>query len=360
MERIEMDDFLIVGGGIAGVSAAARLATLSRVTLVEAEAHLGYHASGRSAAIFLEHYGNETVRALNRASAAAHHADGILSARPFLMLADADSEETFIREVAAFGASEITRDEAAEMLPILNTKHVHRAARYDLAFDLDTDRLLQAETRKARAAGARIVTAAPVSRIVRETGRWKVDAGADTYTAAHIVNAAGAWADEIAKTAGVRPLGLKPYRRSMARLPAPGDHDTRGWPFALDVTEGGYAKPDAGAWLVSPAEADPVAAHDAWADDLVIAEALDRYSRFVTEAVTRVTTTWAGLRTFAPDSALVIGPDPTEPSFLWLAGQGGYGFQTAPAAADLLVSVVSQTKSTLPAQVVAALSPARF
>jgi glycine/D-amino acid oxidase-like deaminating enzyme len=160
--------------------------------------------------------------------------------------------------------------------------------------------------------------------------------------------------------AGVAPKGLTPLRRSMARIPAPGGHDVSGWPMIFGPGETWYAKPDAGALIVSPAEEHAAEPHDAWADDMVLAEGLARYEEMVAEPVTRLLANWAGLRTFAPDRVLVIGPDPAEPDFLWSAGQGGYGFQTAPAAAALLAALAEGHAPELDPATVAALSPGRF
>ena len=175
-----------------------------------------------------------------------------------------------------------------------------------------------------------------------------------------IVNAAGAWADQIAALAGIAPLGLQPLRRSMARIPAPGGHDVSSWPTLLGVGETWYSKPDAGALIVSPAEEDPAEPHDAWADDMVLAEGLARYEEMVSEPVTRLISNWAGLRTFAPDRVLVIGRDRSHPGFFWLAGQGGYGFQTSAAASQLAAELICGQPPELDAATVAALSPARF
>ncbi|MFD0978079.1 NAD(P)/FAD-dependent oxidoreductase [Tropicimonas aquimaris] len=359
-----MIDFLVIGGGIAGTSAAAALSTLGAVTLLEAEPALGYHASGRSAAMFLESYGNGPVRALNAASAATHRETGVLSPRGLLIVAGPGEEERFARTHAAFGATPVTPGEAAALWPILDTAACTRAAHLGEVFDLDTDRLLQHFARTARENGAVIRTGHTVSAVTRLDGGWAVEArsGGETTTieARILVNAAGAWADQVAAMAGVPSPGIQPYRRSMARIPAPGGLDTRSWPFVDEVAERWYAKPDAGAWLVSPAEEDPMDPHDAWADDMVIAEGLARYEAFVTEPVTRVETTWAGLRSFAPDRALVIGPAPSDPAFLWCAGQGGYGFQTAPAASRLLADLVAGRPPELDPALCAALSPARF
>jgi D-arginine dehydrogenase len=349
---------IVIGGGIAGVSAAATLSEHGDVTLLEAEDALGYHASGRSAAMFEENYGNAAVRALNRASKPAHESAGVLSPRGILMVALAEEAMAFERDCVDMGMTEISMTEARARVPILSPKVV-RAAIHEEAMDVDTDRLLQSFARKARANGARLVTGTRVSSISRDT-QWVVQSGSEGFRADVLVNAGGAWADGIAAMAGVRKVGLQPFRRSIARLPAPGGHDVRDWPMLFGPGENWYAKPDAGGWIVSPAEEDPVEPMDAWADDMVLAEGLARYERHVTEPVTRVETNWAGLRTFAPDRSLVVGAEPGAPGFFWLAGQGGYGFQTAPAAADLLAALVTGGDPEVPGEVVTALSPARF
>jgi len=356
-----MTSALIIGGGIAGLTAAAHLSPHMEVCLLEGESQFGYHASGRSAAMFLENYGNDVVRALNSASRAGLEAAGVLTARAFLLLADAANAEALPTEAASFGAREIPVSEAQAMLPILDPNTVMRAARMEDAYDLDTHGLMEHLRHRALAAGATLLTSQAVQHIARTQTGWRVQTGAGAaYEADILVNAAGAWADPVAEMAGLAPLGIQPYRRSMARLPAPGGHDTTNWPFVDGVGESWYAKPDAGAWLVSPSEEDPVPPQDAWADDMVIAEGLDRYAHYMTEPVTRLLSTWAGLRSFAPDRALVIGPDRAEPTFYWCAGQGGYGFQTALAAGQLLADHVLGRSPALPAPVVAALHPTRF
>jgi glycine/D-amino acid oxidase-like deaminating enzyme len=274
------------------------------------------------------------------------------------MVALAGEEPAFLKDCDTLGLSEITTDEAHDLIPIL-TPGITRAAYHREAMDIDTDRLLQSFARQTREAGGRIVTSSRVTGI-EQTGTWQVTAGGETFEADVLVNAAGAWADEVATMAGVAPIGLTPFRRSMARIPAPGGHDTRDWPMLFGPGEDWYAKPDAGALLVSPADEDPLPPQDAWADDMVLAEGIARYESRVTEPVTRVMSNWAGLRTFAPDRALVIGEDPTTPSFFWCAGQGGYGFQTAPAAADLLAATVTGRPGLLPSDIARALSPERF
>lgn len=355
-------DFAIIGGGIAGVSAAARLSHLGKVALFEGESAFAYHASGRSAALFEPNYGLPPVVALSLAS--GDHlrtaAGGVLSPRGLMIVGKADEREAFEHDIAAMRLTEVSVAEARTVVPILNPATVARAALADHAWDIDTDLLVQNFAREARGNGAQLMTGARVSAIARGAGGWTLRAGETEVQARILINAAGAWVDEVARMAGVQPLGFSPKRRSMARIPAPGGHDVSRWPMIFGANESWYAKPDAGALIVSPAEEDPMEPHDAWADDMVLAEGLARYEDMVTEPVTRLVSSWAGLRTFAPDRALVIGRDTRVPDFFWLAGQGGYGFQTAPAASRLVADLLGGSASELDPATLAALSPARF
>jgi glycine/D-amino acid oxidase-like deaminating enzyme len=349
--------FLVVGGGIAGVAAAARLSALGAVLVVEAEAALAHHASGRSAAVYEEGYGLPEVQALTRASRPELEARGVLSPRGLLLSALPGEEAAFEADRTAIGMAEIELAEARARLPILGPAPVRTAWTDDL-LDLDTDRLLQGFRREALARGARIATRASLTALRRTPAGWEAEAGGETVAAARIVNAAGPWADPVAALAGLPPLGLRPLRRSMARVPAPSD--PRLWPMLVGAGESFYMKPDAGALIVSPAEEDPQEPQDAWADDLVLAEGLARYETHVTAPVQRLLASWAGLRTFAPDRRLVLGPDPLDPAFLWCAGQGGYGFQTACAASLHLAALAADEAPPLGAALAAALSPGRL
>jgi D-arginine dehydrogenase len=357
-----MTDIVVIGGGIAGLSAGARLSADATVTVLEQEEALGYHASGRSAALFEENYGLPSTVALNRASAAYHREanGGYLSPRGLLIIGRAEEEAAFEADAETMHVDRITPQEALEMVPILDPGQVAFAGYHEAAFDIDTDRIIQDFRREITANGGRVLTRAQVTAISRVGGGWHVVTGSDLHRCSMVVNAAGAWADTVARMAGVEPLGIQPHRRSMARLPAPGGRDVSRWPMFFGTGESWYAKPDAGALLVSPAEEDPAEAHDAWADDMVLAEGLARYEAMVTEPVTRLLASWAGLRSFAPDRALVLGPDPEAPRFAWCAGQGGYGFQTAPAASQLLADLVMDRAPVLPEDVVAALRPDRL
>ncbi len=354
-----MDDFLIIGGGIAGLSAGARLSALGSVTLLEAEDALGYHTSGRSAALYEPSYGAPPVVALNEASGDFFFStEGMLTPRGLLIVGMAGEEDAFAHDAAALKARPLDIDEARALVPVLDPDKVIMAAYHKEAWDIDTDRLLQLFAREIRGHGGRVLTGQAVTAIVRTGDGWRVTTATGTFEARHLVNAAGAWADRVAQMAGVAPIGITPYRRSMARVAAP--EGVNHWPMIFGPGESWYAKPDAGALLVSPADETPVEPHDAWADDLTLAEGIAAYQARVTAPVTRMLANWAGLRSFAPDRALVIGPDPSDSSFLWNAGQGGYGFQTAPAASQLLADLVGGGASPLPEAMRAALSPARF
>jgi len=350
----------IIGGGIAGLSAGAALSAEAEVTLFEAEEALGYHASGRSAALIEQNYGAPPVQALNRLSFPYLDSEGYLSPRGLMILAKTEERADFETDVAQMGLEVITTAEARALVPVLDRDAVAHAAYHAEAYDIDTDRLMQDYARSIRSAGGRVVIKAQVTGIDWLGSGWRITTSQDIFEADMLVNAAGAWADPIAELAGIAPLGIRPHRRSMARLPAPGSYPVRNWPMFFGVKERWYAKPDAGALLVSPADEDPTHPHDAWADDLTVAEGIALYQEMVTEQVTRVLKTWAGLRSFAPDRSLVLGPDPRQPAFIWCAGQGGYGMQTAPAAAQLLADLVFARPTELPQDSVAALRPERL
>ena len=358
-----MTDILVIGGGIAGISAAARLSHLGEVRLLERETALGYHTSGRSAALFEECYGKPAVVALNRASHRylAEENSGVLSPRGLLMIAGDDLRAEFDADVAAMELELITKDRALALWPDLNPDSFTMAAYGAHAWDIDTDRLIQNFAREVRSNGGTISTKAEVRAIRKTRSDWEVElTSGETVTAQILVNAAGAWADVIAEMSGIPKIGFTPYRRSMGRIPAPGGADVSNWPMIFGAGETWYAKPDAGALIVSPAEEFAMEPHDAYADDMTLAEGLARYEEHVKTPVTRLLSSWAGLRTFAPDRLLVLGPDARDPSFVWSAGQGGYGFQTSPAASQLIADLVAGRQPELDGKTVAALSPARF
>lgn len=357
-----IQDFLIVGGGIAGVSAAARLSHLGRVTLLEAETHLAHHASGRSAALYEPFYGLPPIVAFSHASGdyLRHANGGVLSPRGMMIVAGADERAQFEADIRVMDLAEISFAEAQRHMQILNPDTVRYAGWADHAWDIDTDLLIQNFQREARGNGATLITGARVTRLARTEAGWTAETAAGVFEGRILINAAGAWVDEVARMAGVASPGFTPMRRSMARIPAPGGHDVSRWPMVFGVGETWYSKPDAGALIVSPAEEHPMDPHDAWADDMVLAEGLARYEERVTEPVTRLLTSWAGLRTFSPDRVPVIGFAPGRGDYLWLAGQGGYGFQSAPAISAFVADLIGGRTPEIGADIAAAVSPARF
>ncbi len=360
-------DVIVIGGGIAGISAAAELAAHAKVVVLEGEKQLGYHSTGRSAAVFIRNYGNATLRAINAAAEpvfmtpAGISETSLLSPRGVMFVADKDE----LPKLDAFaqgssGLERLTAAEAVEFVPILRGDRIAAAMLEPAAQNIDVDRMLQGYVRLLKSRGGQALTGAGVTGLHRQGGVWQIRTSLGDFRAPVVVNASGAWADEIAKLAGVAPVGLTPLRRSAALIPAPEGYASENWPVFGSIAETWYAKPEAGKLMVSPADEDPVAPHDAWPDDMVLAEGLHRFEQAVTVSVRRVEHSWAGLRTFAPDRTPVVGFDPDAKGFFWLAGQGGYGVQTAPALARLMAALVASQQPELDAGTLAALSPERF
>ncbi|MCP5038894.1 MAG: FAD-binding oxidoreductase [Rhodobacteraceae bacterium] len=356
-----MTDFLIIGGGIAGLSAGAALSTLGQVTVLEGEDALGHHSSGRSAAMFEPTYGLPSTVALNQASADFFHgSENLLTPRGLMMVGLAGEEDAFSAGLKSMSMRSIEVEEAREFIPVLNPDVIKMAGYHKEAWDIDTDLLMQSFARQIRQTGGQILTRHKVSEIKRQKNGWAVHVGKEEFSARRLVNAAGAWADEIARLAGIAPIGIQPFRRSIARVAAPEGHDVSRWPMLFGPGETWYMKPDAGCLLISPADEVPVEPHDAWAEDMTLATGIAMYEERVTMPVTRMVANWAGLRSFAPDRNLVIGTAPDDDSFLWMAAQGGYGFQTAPAASRFLADIAGGKTPELDDATRAALSPARF
>ncbi|WP_232305212.1 NAD(P)/FAD-dependent oxidoreductase [Erythrobacter dokdonensis] len=345
-ERIGMRqaDMLVIGGGVAGLSLAARLARHGRVVVLEGESAPGYHASGRSVAFAHFGLGETRVRTLTALSMAELARHGTV--HPALHIASAaqigalDALEDVHR---AFGCdtTRIGPDEALEMMPVLRPDACAAALVDHGSLKLDTDAMLQAHAASLRADGGELVTSARVSAIAREGDRWRVEAGGVNYTAQILVNAAGAWADDIAQLAGVAPVGLQPRRRTVISFAAPEGEDVRGWPFTKTAGEGFYLLPEGrGQLLASSMDQTPSEPCDAAPEELDIAIAADRVEKATTLAIRRISHSWAGLRSFAPDELPVIGEAAGASGFFWCAGQGGYGFQTAPALSRIAESVV--------------------
>jgi D-arginine dehydrogenase len=357
-------DIIVIGAGIAGTSVAAHLAETHRVTIIEMEERPGYHTTGRSAATYEPNYGPPSICALTRASRAEFDAGGYLTPRSTLFLMPDGQEEAFEKlNAAQQGMREIPVRDAKSMLPLLKDDYARRVLIDSGTADIDVDLLHQTYLKLFKSRGGTLVVSAPV-RAIENSGTWSVTAGGATVRAPVIVNAAGAWGDDVAVLAGKRPIGLQPKRRSVAVVPPPHGLDVMSWPLVVDCAETWYCKPQSGKLLVSPADATPVAPHDAHADDMALAEGIDRFQQAVDFEVTRVEHSWGGLRSFAPDGSPVAGYDRSGDGFFWLIGQGGYGIQSSPALSRLAAAQVrrDETPSDIMDEglMLAEISPLRF
>ena len=361
-------DAIVIGAGIAGATAAAHLAATRRVALLEAEEVAGYHATGRSAAIWIRNYGSLDARILTAASRAFFEAPPrgfaeapLMHPRPVLHLAPPDQVES-LRAMIAAGDDmrEIALEDVRAMVPALRPGYAAMAAIEEDCFDIDVAAMHQGFLRQARAADGVLALRSRAGRIWRQDGAWRAETSTgDVFTASVVVNAAGAWGDEVARIAGVAPLGLQPKRRT-ACIVDPGVHDCAGWLLVGDAGHGWYVRAEARRKLmVSPADETDCDPCDAQPDEYDVALAVDRMQQALDIPVSRIEHRWAGLRTFTPDRGLAIGQG-TEPGFHWMVGQGGYGMQTAPAAGRLLAALVDGRDPADLATAVPLCDPLRF
>lgn len=344
-------DVAVVGGGMAGISIAAELAGEQSVALFEAEDQLGCHATGRSAAVYLPSYGGPLARVLTVASRPLFDElseEGevvLLKPRPLLVVAIDDSSEGLIRAwvEAAVGMDRVDPVDALGLCPVLRPEVVRGGGLDAAGMDVDVSGLQEVYRRRLRRRGGTLHVSAPVSAITPVSGGWKLEARGQHFTVGALVDAAGAWADRVAAMAGLTPLGLLPRRRT-AFVSPPHDGlcraDRAGWPLVADGRDRWYFKPDAGGVLVSPADEAPSEPCDARPDELEIARAIDGVNEATQLALKSVSHSWAGLRSFVPDGEPVVGAYASNPSFVFAAGQGGYGIQLAPALAEVAASLL--------------------
>jgi D-arginine dehydrogenase len=342
MERF---DFAVIGAGIAGASFAARMAPHARVLLLEQEPQPGYHATGRSAALYSALYGNAAITALTRASRPffdappPSFADHPLLTPRGVLYCGGEADQAAVDDIAASPlATPLDTAAALARVPVLKPSAARWVAFEASACDIDVNALHQGFLRMARSAGAVLATDAAVTAL-EFAGCWRISTAAGPYEAEVLVNAAGAWADQIASLAGAAPLGLTPLRRTALLLETPGAGNSAHWPAVIGADESFYFKPDAGLLLASPADETPTAPGDAQPEEMDIAICVDRVEAATTLSIRRVVRAWAGLRTFAPDRSPVVGYDARMNNFFWLAGQGGYGVQTAPALSELAAAL---------------------
>ncbi|HRK38495.1 MAG TPA: FAD-binding oxidoreductase [Burkholderiaceae bacterium] len=344
-------DVIVIGAGMAGASVAYWLSRCARVLVLERESQPGYHTTGRSAAMYLQAYGSAQVRALSLASKVffqsppegfAEHP--LMSPRGALMVATPaeldllDAHVALLRETGV-RHERLTPEQACARVPVLRPEQVGAAVLEPDAADLDVHALHQGFLRGAKQHG-RVVCNATVTGLCRRDAAWQVTTSAGTWTAPRVVNASGAWADEVGLLAGARPIGLLPCRRTAFTFAPPAGLDVSGWPMVLSAAEAWYFKPDAGVLLASPANADASFPHDVQPEEWDVALGIHRLEEATTLSIRRPSHTWAGLRSFVADHCLVGGFDDQVPDFFWLAGQGGYGIQTAPAMGEACASLV--------------------
>ncbi|HZK99041.1 MAG TPA: FAD-binding oxidoreductase [Caulobacteraceae bacterium] len=370
-------DFLICGSGIAGASMAFELAPHARVLVAEREEAHGYHTTGRSAAMYIESYGGDAVRMLTAASRAffdqppgGFTEHPLLTPRGCLTIAGPGQSAALDAAVGTLAAGagrfgEIPLEQAIAMVPSLRADAISRAIFEPDAADIDTNALHAGFLRLAKARGAQFRLGARVESARRVGSRWRVVlAGGEIVEAGVVIDAAGAWADELAALAGVRPLGLDAKRRTAILIDPPTGVEIAAWPTVMDAEEQFYFKPQSGLLLASPADETSTTPADVAPEELDIAICVDRLQGVLDIDIRRVARSWAGLRTFAPDRIPVFGYDPAVEGFFWFAGQGGYGMQTAPAAARLGAAMA--LRQDLPAELAdlgleaLAVSPARF
>ncbi len=370
MAEMNHADILIIGAGIAGAGLAAMIARHKKVIILEAEDHPGYHSTGRSAAVLIQNYGNQSIRQLTRLSrpylvtppqSLCDHS--LLHERGCLFV-ETDEHGRYLYDLLSQseGLTELTKEDACKLVPALRPDKFYQAAYEAAAGDIDVAALHQGWLKAAKAGGAKLIVNARVTRITRQNCLWSVEAGSAYYKAPVIVNAAGAWADHVAEMARVKPVGIIPKRRTIAVLPELEPYKVSQWPMFGNINDTWYAKPETGRLLVSPADEDPVAAQDIHVDDMVLAEGLYRFEQAVNYPVRRVERSWAGLRCFAADNTPVVGFASDADDFFWLAGQGGYGIQTSPALSRLAASLVMKASpdDCYPIELISALSPLRF
>ncbi len=367
-------DVLIIGGGIAGASAAASLALAGvNVVLVDMENQFGYHTTGRSAATFVGCYGNNVIRALSAASRPFFNSPPrgfseypLLSPRGALFVANEMHVEDLkghIADPANVGLLEtLDTANAIKLSPTLKPEAAVLASFEADAVDIDVNALLLGYFALLRNAGCKMVANAGVTSLLRQGGTWKVETHAGAFSTPLVVNAAGAWADEIASLAGSSAIGLVPKRRTALTFD-PG-LEISNWPLTISVDESWYFRPEGGDLLISPADETPYKACDVQPDEMDIAVCIDRIQRFTTMKIDSLISKRAGLRSFVFDKSPVVGFAHDVEGLFWLAGQGGYGIQTAPAIAELCTSLIlhGEVPKALGAFGVSAdaLSPARF
>ncbi|SFJ44754.1 NAD(P)/FAD-dependent oxidoreductase [Aerobium aerolatum] len=344
-------DYVVIGAGIAGASVAAELAANGSVLLIERENQPGYHTTGRSAALFSQVYGPDQIRALSRASSRFYQnpppgftEHQLVHRRPVALMGRSDQADTVhaeFEQVRGRGdVSLITGNQLREMMPLLREGYAACALLENDSADIEVHALHQGYLRQLRERGGQLRTTSEVLGLSNANGCWSIETNQGRSYASTVINTAGAWADEIAGLAGTSRVGLVPKRRTALIVDAPEGHADNQWPMVVDIDEQFYLKPDAGKLLLSPADETPSPPCDAQPEEIDIAICIDRVQQAFDLDVRHIGNRWAGLRSFVADGVPVVGYADDVPGFFWLAGQGGYGIQTAPAMARVAAALI--------------------
>ena len=366
-------EFIVIGAGMAGASVAAELARSGKVAIIERESRPGYHTTGRSAAVYLKSYGNAVIKAMTSASEDFYHnpPEGfsevpLLHPRGMIMIARQDQlyridEELELVRPFVSDARALTSAEILTSVPQLKEDYVTGGFIDPQAEDMDVDAILQGYLRRFRKLGGMLFTDSEVLAMSADDGGWTVETRTGRMRAPVVINAAGAWADPVAEMAGLGALGITPKRRTAFIIDPPQGADCSRWPAIADIDEQFYFRPESGGLFCSPADETPSEPCDAQPEELDIAIAADRIMKALDVDIRHIRRSWAGLRSFASDKSPVVGFDPRARGFFWLAGQGGYGIQTAPAMAIVAAALASGGNSSLVSgAVVEAMRPERF
>jgi D-arginine dehydrogenase len=354
MTIIQEVDFLIIGSGIAGASAGYELSKIGRCVILEKEDAIGYHTTGRSAAIYTTTYmaGDPVIRSLVLPSGEfLHHPpEGfsdypLLTPRGMLYLAEESKMDQLLKfyeklrkdcdDLELLGSAEIKK-----ILPIVTDKYAHKAIYEKTVFDMDVHAIHEGFLKGIRKRGSQIITDAGATKITFSDGFWTVETPKGTFKSKIIINAAGAWADQIAALAGITPIDIQPQRRTVILISPPEGLEIENYPFCYEIDEEFYFKPDAGKILVSPADETPSAPCDAQPEEIDIAYAAHYLEKATGIEALKVDHSWAGLRSHVKDHYPVAGFAKDAKGFFWLAGQGGFGIKTAPALARITAALV--------------------
>lgn len=348
-------DYIIIGAGISGAAAGYELSLHGKTLIVDMETHPGYHSTGRSAALYTPNYGPDLVRKINKLSANFLHTpptgftSGSLLTHRGMMTVVFNADAQVLTSLLADGADHVEHvslSRVLELAPFLRADNIHSAIYEHGVFDMDVSALHQGFLTGFKQRGGTLICGAKVSALTRSETKWQVSFNGTGHTAGVVVNASGAWADEIGVLAKATPIGLQPKRRTAIVVDAPSNESLASVPAVDFYGIDNYLKPEVGQLMVSPGDETPVDAQDIQADELDVAVLVDWLERTTTIEVNRVAHQWAGLRSFTAGGTPVVGFDPLVDGFFWLAGQGGYGVMMAAALGRASASLI--TRGCLP------------